>query len=249
MSAETASGPPPPDSARIPTAEGEHPGHRSRAHRTSGASTRTGTRPAPGASVIADLVSRASHGDQRAWDALVERYAQLIWSICRRYRLDHADTEDVGQSVWLHLVDQLDKVRNPAALPGWLATTTQRECTRVLRTRQGAQAAGYVPDIENVSEEQTRTAEEKLLVAERHAAVREALTDLSPACLQLMTMLAADPPVPYADISARLGIPVGSIGPTRARCLDRLRRHPAITALIDADSNAASDPALRTAGL
>jgi RNA polymerase sigma factor (sigma-70 family) len=217
MSTETASGPPPPGPAGIPT------------------------RPARDTPVIADLVSRASHGDQRAWDAMVERYAQLIWSICRRHRLDHADTEDVGQSVWLHLVDQLDKVRNPAALPGWLATTTKRECIRVLRTTQGAQAAGYVPDIENVPEEQTRTAEEELLVAERNSALCEALTDLSPAGQQLMTMLAADPPVPYAEISARLGIPVGSIGPTRARCLDRLRRHPAITALVDADSNAAGD--------
>ena len=84
-----------------------------------------------------DLVTRAGNGDKRAWDALVERYAPLIWSICRRYRLGGADANDVGQSVWLRLVDHLDKIRGPAALPGWLATTTRRECNRVLRTARG----------------------------------------------------------------------------------------------------------------
>jgi RNA polymerase sigma factor (sigma-70 family) len=79
------------------------------------------------------LVSRATNGDRQAWDGLVERYAPLIWSICRRHGLGDADAEDVGQSIWLKLVDQLDKIRVPAALPGWLATTTRRECGRVLR--------------------------------------------------------------------------------------------------------------------
>src|ERR1700724_1128621 len=76
---------------------------------------------------VTDLVMRAGKGDQQAWDALVERYSPLIWSICRRYRLSDADAEDVGQAVWLHLVDQLDSLRDPAALPGWLSTTTRRE--------------------------------------------------------------------------------------------------------------------------
>ena len=82
---------------------------------------------------VTDLVTRARNGDKQAWDALVERYAPLIWSICRRHRLGGADAEDVGQNVWLQLVDQLDTIRDPAALPGWLATTTRRECGRVLR--------------------------------------------------------------------------------------------------------------------
>jgi RNA polymerase sigma factor (sigma-70 family) len=82
---------------------------------------------------VTDLVTRARNGDKQAWDALVERYAPLIWSICRRHRLDGADAEDVGQSVWLLLVDHLGNLRHPAALPGWLATTTRRECGRVLR--------------------------------------------------------------------------------------------------------------------
>ena len=82
---------------------------------------------------VNDLVTRARKGDSDAWDALVERYAPLIWSICRRYRLGSADADDVGQYVWLRLVGQLDEVRDPAALPGWLATATQRECGRVRR--------------------------------------------------------------------------------------------------------------------
>jgi hypothetical protein len=77
-------------------------------------------------SVVIDLVARARGGDKQAWDALVERYAPLIWSICRRYRLGRADADDVAQSVWLRLVDQLDKIREPAALPGWLAATARR---------------------------------------------------------------------------------------------------------------------------
>jgi len=183
-------------------------------------------------SVVIDLVAGARDGDKQAWDALVERYAPLIWSICRRHRLSDTDTEDVGQSVWLRLVDQLDQVRDPAALPGWLATTTRRECTRVMRTAQGPVAAGYVLDAESLPDEHGETAEQELLTSERHAALREAVGDL-PRCYQrLIAMLSADPPVPYAEISARLGIAVGSIGPTRARCLDRLRRHPAIGALI-----------------
>ncbi|HEY7147443.1 MAG TPA: sigma-70 family RNA polymerase sigma factor, partial [Streptosporangiaceae bacterium] len=85
---------------------------------------------------VIDLVSRASSGDQAAWDQLVERYAPLVWSICRRHQLDRADADDVGQGVWLRLVEHLPAIREPAALPGWLATTTRRECLRVLRAGQ-----------------------------------------------------------------------------------------------------------------
>jgi DNA-directed RNA polymerase specialized sigma24 family protein len=78
--------------------------------------------------VVTGLVTRARHGDQQAWDALVERYAPLVWSICRRHRLSRADTDDVGQTVWLLLVTHLDRLREPAALPGWLATRPSPAC-------------------------------------------------------------------------------------------------------------------------
>jgi DNA-directed RNA polymerase specialized sigma24 family protein len=132
---------------------------------------------------VLTLVRRARDGDERAWAALVERYAPLIWSLCRRYQLDTTETADVGQNVWLLLVSHLGKIRDPAALPGWLATTTRRECRRVLNRAQVPHA--------------------------RHE--------------------------PDAEISARLGIAVGSIGPNRRRCLDKLRHHPAIAALIGAE--------------
>ena len=177
---------------------------------------------------VTGLVTRARAGDKQAWDALVERYAPLIWSICRRHRLDAADAADVSQNVWLHLVDHLGNIRDPAALPGWLATTTRRECGRVLRAARGPLAARYGLDADTLPDAQAVTAEQELLAAERHAALREALGDLPVDCQRLIVLLTADPPLPYAEISARLGIPVGSIGPTRRRCLDKLRRHPAI---------------------
>ena len=191
---------------------------------------------------VTDLVTCAKNGDNQAWDALVERYAPLIWSICRRYRLASADAEDVGQVVWLKLVNHLDHLRDPAALPAWLATTTRRECFRMLRSA-GRPPAGeqvlQVVDAENIPDIQTAAAEQELLAAERHAALREAFTRLPPGCQQLLALLMADPPIPYAEISARLGIPAGSIGPNRSRCLDRLRRDPVIAALIDAEDASA----------
>jgi RNA polymerase sigma factor (sigma-70 family) len=185
---------------------------------------------------VIDLVTRARGGDRQAWDALVERYAPLIWSICRKYRLSRADADDVGQSVWLHLVHYLDKIHHPAALPGWLATTTRRECGRVVRAARGPHAVVCLLDAQNIPDGQAETAEQ-LLAAERQAALREAFTHLPPEWQHLIAMLIADPPVPYAEISARLGMPIGSIGPTRRRCLDRMRRHPALAALIHAEAD------------
>ena len=185
------------------------------------------------------LVIRARNGDKQAWDELVERYAPLIWSICHRYRLRRADADDVGQSVWLRLAGQLMFLRHPAALPGWLAITTQRECGRALRAAQKQEAPGHWSDAADIPDEVTGVAESELLRAERHAALREAFTQLAPDSRQLIVMLIQDPPVPYAEISARLGIPVGSIGPTRGRCLEQLRRDPAIAALINAEARSA----------
>ena len=173
---------------------------------------------------VAILVVRAENGDELAWDALVERYAPLIWSLCRRYRLAADDAADAGQNVWLQLVNQLGKIRDPAALPGWLATTTRRECQRILNRAQAPHAATQAPDADNIPEDQASMLEQ-MLAAERHAALREAFAHLPPCCQQLIALLIKDPPVPYAQISARLGIPIGSIGPNRGRCLDKVRHH------------------------
>ena len=124
---------------------------------------------------VTDLVTRARTGDKQAWDAIVDRYAPLVWSICRRYQLRAADAQDAGQSVWLHLVEQLSNLRDPAALPGWLATTTRHECARAVRAAHRPRAAALVPDVGNIPDEQAAMPEQELLAAERHAALREAL--------------------------------------------------------------------------
>ena len=182
---------------------------------------------------VTDLVNRAAQGDKHAWDALVARYAPLIWSICRKHRLGEADAEDVGQNVWLQLFDQLGKIRDPAALPGWLATVTRRECLRVTGAARRQPVTGYVIDVEVIADERSKTADHELLAAERHAALRAAFATLPPSDQRLVALLLEEPPLPYAEISGRLGIPIGSIGPTRRRCLDKLRRYPAVAALID----------------
>lgn len=168
------------------------------------------------------LVTRAAAGEQAAWNEIVARYAPLVWAICARFQLSASDREDVGQNVWLLLVGQLGKLREPAALPGWLATTTRRECLRVAaasrpeRTGTGLDdAAQFVDDT---------VIDEEILMAERNAALRTAFAQLPPRCQQLVGMLASDPPHSYAQISAALRIPVGSIGPQRGRCLERMRK-------------------------
>jgi RNA polymerase sigma factor (sigma-70 family) len=189
---------------------------------------------------VIDLVTRAATGERSAWDALVERYSPLIWSICRRWQLDRADTEDVSQAVWMRLVEQLPKLREPAALPGWLATTTRRECCRIRRVQRPV--AGDTQVLEDLPDEHAKTVDHELLTAERHATLREAFARLPLSSQRLLALLAADPPMPYAEISARLGIPIGSIGPNRSRSLDRLRRDPAIVRLINGELNGEAGP-------
>jgi RNA polymerase sigma factor (sigma-70 family) len=178
-------------------------------------------------SVVA-LVLRAAEGDQRAWNEIVERYAPLVYAICTRYRLATHDIEDVGQTVWLLLVEHLGQLREPAALPGWLATTTTRECLRVLKAAGKSELTGRDDSPQFVND---KAIDEEILMAERNAALRALFAELPPRCQQLLSMLISDPPHSYATIHEVLGIPVGSIGPQRARCLDRLRRSGAFVAL------------------
>jgi RNA polymerase sigma factor (sigma-70 family) len=185
---------------------------------------------------VTDLVIRARNGDRQAWDAIVERYAALVWAICRRHRLDDADAHDVGQSVWVQLVGQLGQIRDPAALPGWLTTTARRECDKARRAANRSQALAHVLAAARLPDQQTGMPEYELLQAEWHVVLREAFARLPPGCARLVAMLIEDPPLSYAQISSELGIPVGSIGPNRRRCLDKLRRDPAIAALLHAEA-------------
>jgi RNA polymerase sigma factor (sigma-70 family) len=188
-------------------------------------------------SVIA-LVMRVCDGDQDAWNEIVERYSPLVWSICARYRLSRPDTDDVGQGVWLMLVENIRSLRQPAALPGWLATTTRNECLRILRTASRFDLGGLPADDLMTPEEDERAVDEDLIEAELNVALRAAFADLGEACHNLLSLLIQDPPPSYAEISSALSMPVGSIGPTRARCVAQLRRSPHMVAFLPERSSA-----------
>lgn len=185
---------------------------------------------------VVALVLAGRAGDREAWNRIVERYAPLVWGICVRLRLSRADTDDVGQNVWLRLFENLSTIREPAALPGWLARTTVNECLRVLRP---AGQRGYVEgplDAEPAVDGGYDVVEEELERAERQLALREAFAQLRPRCRVLLSVLFADARPPYQEIGSQLDMKVGSIGPTRERCLAELRRCPALAALIEARS-------------
>jgi len=182
--------------------------------------------------VVIALVGRAAAGDEGAWNEIVDRYAPLVWSICGRYQLGHEEIHDVGQTVWLLLVEKIGSLREPAALPGWLATTTQRECFRVLRIERRHEHTELPPEDQMPPDPDATMIEEAVLAAERGAAVRAAFDLLPSSCRVLLSMLASDPPPGYEEISAVLGVKVGSIGPMRARCLDRLRRSPQVAGFV-----------------
>jgi len=159
-----------------------------------------------------------------------------VWSICTGFRMSTHDIEDVAQNVWLLLVGQLGTLREPAALPGWLATTTRRECLRVVTAARKSERLGTELD-EAAQFVADTVVDEEILVAERNAALRAAFAELPPRCQQLLSMLLRDPPCSYGTISATLGIPIGSIGPQRARCLERMRKSSALLGLIEVGVN------------
>ena len=183
--------------------------------------------------VVIALVARAGQGEQSAWDEIVERFAPLVWSLCRRFRLSEVDAHDVGQNVWLRLIEYLPSLREPAALPGWLATTTRRECIRVQRVSWQNDKQLTEPEFDLPADEETTQVDRWIIAHERDSALRTAFAELGQRCQDLLALLMRDPPLSYASISADLTIPVGSIGPSRARCLDQLRGSPAVAQLVD----------------
>jgi RNA polymerase sigma factor (sigma-70 family) len=179
---------------------------------------------------IQELVTRAREGDGAAWDELVERFLPLVFAVLSRFRLARADADDVNQTVWLRLVEHLDGLREAEALPGWIATTTRNEALKVIRKRDRqlpvdpAGWRGFADD--------SGPLDEGLLADERRHALREGLAQISPERRELLLLLLHDPPIPYAEISVRLGRPVGWIGPTRARALEELRATPAFRSML-----------------
>jgi RNA polymerase sigma factor (sigma-70 family) len=169
------------------------------------------------------MVRRAAQGDQQAWERLVEQYSQLILAMTRDFKLSETEAADVSQATWLRLLEHIDRLDHPGRVSSWLAAVARNECLRTLNARtrvipvQDDAISGN--DVTNESEDGGR-----LPAGERAADVREALSRLPWRWRQLLEMLMADPPATYAEISDRLGIPVGSIGPTRGRALEVLRR-------------------------
>ncbi|TYL55042.1 sigma-70 family RNA polymerase sigma factor [Nocardioides sp. BGMRC 2183] len=185
---------------------------------------------------LSTLVSAARKGDQHAWDTLVDRFLPLVGAVVRGHRLGAADGDDVSQTVWLRLVEHLDDLREPAALPGWIRTTTRHECLRVLAARGRMRPTDPQDEAGGLDAVEEDVAETALLAAERHAVLLAALAELPEARRDLLLLLLEDPPVAYEEISRRLGIPIGSIGPTRARALDQLRRTSALRGLAAGDA-------------
>jgi len=177
------------------------------------------------------LLENAARGAEWAWRDLVARYSSLIHSVCRQYRIGDADAQDVSGAVWLRLVTNLSRIREPEALPGWLRTTARHECLRLLRQRNRLVAA----DTEVFAESADPAPDATVIGAERVVAARRACAQLPRRDRELLALLFCDPPKSYREISATLGIPVGSIGPSRARCLARVRSTPAIAALLAGD--------------
>ncbi len=179
---------------------------------------------------VVALVARAAGGDQAAYEALVDRFGRLVWHIARSCGLDGDDAADVSQTVWLRFVEQLPRLREPARAGAWLATTARREAMAVAHRRVRPidlvelEDRGGLPPVPPLDAS-------TLEADERASAVRQAFSDLPQWCRALLRLLCADPPTPYRVVAVALDMAVGSIGPSRQRCLAQLSRHPAMACI------------------
>lgn len=170
----------------------------------------------------AALVERAAAGDRQAWNRLVDAYEGLIWAIVRRHRLQGGDASDVCQTVWLRLIEHIDRISDPSRVGAWLATTARRECLRVQARYRRMAPVGEQGAFEPRWRDD-RDLDERILCEETGEELRAALGQLPPRCQTLLRLLMAESSPNYKQIADALDIPIGSIGPTRGRCLKRLR--------------------------
>jgi RNA polymerase sigma factor (sigma-70 family) len=177
----------------------------------------------PGSPDIPGLVRQAADGDKAAWERLVDQYSRLIWAITRDFRLAEIDAADVVQTTWLRLLEHIGRIEYPERIASWLATTARHECLRHLAASKRVMLVEDHDATFAYSHEHQPDVEERLLAGERAQEVRAAVSTLPTRSRQLLELLMADPPVSYTEISDQLGLPIGSIGPTRGRCLERLR--------------------------
>jgi RNA polymerase sigma factor (sigma-70 family) len=169
---------------------------------------------------VVGLMRRASAGDELGWARLVDEYNPLLWAVARAHRLRDPDAADVVQSTWLKLLEHLDDLHDPARVGAWLATTARRECLRVLR---GAATESLLGDALPESPSSESRPGDELFLAERDKALWRAFERLRHRDRALLRLLMATPGRGYSEIAAALDMPIGSIGPTRARALERLR--------------------------
>ena len=171
---------------------------------------------------IAGLVRGAAAGDHEAWERLVDQFSRLIWSITGEFRLVESDAADVVQITWLRLLEHIDRIEHPDRVGSWLAATARNQCLRSLSAHKKVVLSPDDVDLSNAMAHEPEV-DARLLADERAQTVREALSRLPRRWQRLLEMLMADPPASYAEISDQLDLPIGSIGPTRGRCLARLR--------------------------
>lgn len=170
---------------------------------------------------VGRLVRSAASGDRAAWEALVDRYARLVYTVARGFRLDDADVADVSQTTWLRLVEKLDQLREPGSVGAWLATTARREALALLRSRREVSLPESTRS-EPVDELQPEPWQ-RLVAEETDAELWHAYRKLSLRCQELLRLLVFEPVGSYAIAAAALSVPIGSLGPARARCLATLR--------------------------
>jgi RNA polymerase sigma factor (sigma-70 family) len=178
-------------------------------------------RPAVDDCELVLVVEQARAGSNSAWETLIERFGGLVAAIARRCRLSDADVAEVCQTTWLRLVENLDRIEQPERIGAWLATTSRRESLRIA-TRQTAVSATDVLYL--MADEKADPLDAALLKDEQAHMIRAAAERLSPRCQRLLGVLMADDDLPYKEIAEQLRMPIGSIGPTRGRCLDHLRQ-------------------------
>ena len=172
---------------------------------------------------LAALVRGAAAGDRAAWERLVDQFSRLLWAMTRDFKLAESDAADVVQATWLRLLEHIDRIEYPERVGSWLATTARHECLRHLAAGKRVMVVQDDHDAFSDAVSHQPDVDERLLAEERAQAVREALSTLPSRSQRLLELLMADPPVSYTEISDQLGVPIGSIGPTRGRCLERLR--------------------------
>ena len=167
------------------------------------------------------VVEQARAGANAAWENLIERFGGLVAAIARRCRLNDADVAEVCQTTWLRLVENLDRIEQPERVGAWLATTSRRESLRIA-TRHVAVSATDVVYL--MADEKADPLDAALLREEQARTIRIAAERLSPSCQRLLGALMGDDDLPYKSIAELLSMPIGSIGPTRGRCLEHLRQ-------------------------